>query len=143
MKRVFAAAALLGALLGTQAGCGVVVAIWLVGEEVESRWDFTGPPAPAVTDVAVVVTPAELVTLSAQGARPVGVATAHGGRSRLALRNRAQSLGASNGATHCAIPPDSGESGAEDEDSVRAECVYMPPEQWGALPGALRPGPRR
>lgn len=94
-----------------------------------------------MTDIAVVVTPAELVTLSAQGARPVGVATAHGGRSRLALRNRTQSLGASNGATHCAIPP--GPADSEGEDSVRAECVYMPPEQWAALPGALRPGPRR
>jgi hypothetical protein len=141
LKRLFAAAALLGALLTTQPGCGVVVAIWLVGEEVESRWDFTGPPAPTVTDIAVVVTPAELVTLSAQGARPVGVATAHGGRSRLALRNRAQSLGASNGATHCVIPNAPDEAGSD--DSVRAECVYMPPEQWAALPGALRPGPRR
>lgn len=138
--RTLSALALLAGLLATQPGCGIVVAIWLVGEEVESRWDFTGPPAPAVTDIAVAVTPAELVTLSAQGARPVGVATARGGRSRLALCNRAQSLGASNGATHCAIPPGSADS--DDEDSIRAECVYVPPEQWAGLPGALRPGPR-
>lgn len=144
IRRVVACAALAG-LLATQPGCGIVVAIWLVGEEVESRWDFTGPPAPAVTDVAVVVSPAELLSLEAQGARPVGVATARGGRSRLALQNRAQSLGASNGATHCAIPPEvePGAADAETEEQIRAECVSLPPEQWAALPGALRPGPRR
>jgi hypothetical protein len=93
-----------------------------------------------VTDIAVVVTPAELIALEAGGARPVGTATARGGRSRLALCNRTQSLGASNGATHCAIQS----GGAEDPDeSVRAECVNLPPERWAALPGPLRPGPRR
>jgi hypothetical protein len=144
VKRTLGALALIGGLLATQPGCGVVVAIWLVGEEVESRWDFTGPPVSAVTDIAVVVTPAELIALEAGGARPVGTATARGGRSRLALCNRTQSLGASNGATHCAIPPDPGEDAREDDDaSVRAECVYLPPERWAALPGPLRPGPRR
>ena len=90
-----------------------------------------------VTDSAAPATEADRETLKAAGAEPVGQASVSGDGTMTAMRNRAQRLAATNGATHCFLPPETLEV-----SSMMAECVRVPVENWEKLSGSLRPAPK-
>jgi hypothetical protein len=125
------------AVCGLLGACGAVSSTLAGEDDFQTRWERQGANQPMVTESAAPATEADRETLKAAGAELVGQASVSGDGTMTAMRNRAQRLAATNGATHCFLPPETLEV-----TSMMAECVRVPVENWEKLSGSLRPAPK-